>query len=242
MAHSRLGDLDVAETLARRTLEILRATLGDDHFALAFPLRELGAIEFKRGNRDEGRRLIKQALEIEEGSLGADHPDLVWTLRLTANTLARSGDYDGAAAVYDRALSIVEKGLGPLHAEVAATLESKALMEVRRNQLVAARRLMERAQEIRPQVLPATDPRIGVNYYDQACIAALKGDRRTAFSLLNQALATDWVDPFIFDDPDLDSLRDDPEFRSIRDQVHAKLNGLESSPGSVALDPGPAHG
>jgi tetratricopeptide (TPR) repeat protein len=223
MALNRLGDCEGAEAYARRALAIQKATLGEDHFALAVPLRELGVIEIRRGNRSEGQRLIEEALEIEEGSLGVDHPDLLWTLRGYAHTLSLAGDYAAASAVFDRALSIAERAFGPLHAEVAATLESKSRMEVRRNQLAAARHLMEEAQGIRLQVFPATDTMIGVNYYNQACIAALGGDSRAACSLLRQALATDWVDSYIFEDPDLHSLREDPDFRLILDQVRSRL-------------------
>ena len=97
-------------------------------------------------------------------------------------------------------------------------------MEVRRGQFAVAQQSMKEAQAIQLQVFSETDLRIGVNYYNQACIAALGGDRRAAIGLLTQALATEWVDAIIFRDPDLDSLRDDPEFQSILAQVRARLD------------------
>ena len=64
----------------------------------------------------------------------------------------------------------------------------------------------------------------GLNWYQQACLAALMGDEASALELLRQSLDTTWASDIVLRDPDLDVLRGDPDFETIAAEFRRRLD------------------
>ncbi len=214
---------DQARPLFERSLEIQERALGSDHPNLMTPLRNLSMLDRRDGNVDAAMAGIERALRIGEHALGEDHPDLVWTLWYYALTLQNQGDIPGARASLERALRIGEENLGPNHPDVARTVEMIGLHHYLLRELDEALRLYQRALEIRERAYGTGHGATAWNLYDQACLCALKGDRASALDALGRVLETNWANARIFEDSDLDSLREDPAFEAILDEVRTRL-------------------
>jgi len=62
-----------AEALFRESLASFEASLGSHHPSMAFPLLELGNLEFEKGRGDAALDLLRRAVEIRRGGLPAGH-------------------------------------------------------------------------------------------------------------------------------------------------------------------------
>ncbi len=221
LSHSFLGDREVAKPILERALLIQETSLGADSVAVSFPLQQLARIKSAEGDREGAIEMFERALAIRERAMGPDHPDLLWLLRPYGLLLGRMGRSEESRQVLERALVISETVFGPIHIEVADSLATMAYREYQLGNISEARAMSERSLDVWIRAMGPEARRLGIGYYNLACLAALEGDRDEAMERLRQAFATGWWWPGVDDDSDLDSLRGDPEFEALLDRARA---------------------
>ena len=219
--HQLLGDSTSARPLLERALAIQEASLGPDSIAVSYPLQQMARIVSADGDQEGALAMFERALAIRERALGKDHPDLVWVLRPYGLTLGRAGRSEEASRVLERALAISKQAFGQDHIEIADSLWMIGFREYELGHIAEARRIREESLEIAFRALEPGSRRLGIAFYNLACLLALEGRRDEALARLGEALATGWSWPGMFKDPDLDSLRGDPEFEALLDQARA---------------------
>ncbi len=227
LCHEFVGEYDTARALHERAMAIQTEALGPDSNAVSMPLTRLAVARKADGELEEARALFQRALEIRENAMGADHPDLVWILLPYAHLLRDLGDEPAARRMFERNLAIAEKWYGPEHMETAAALAGLAYHEYAVGRVGVARELMERSLETQVRVVGAKARRLGITYYNLACINAIEGDAGDALVNLQLALDTGWSWYGVESDADLDSLRGDPEFEAMAGEIKRRVEAGE---------------
>lgn len=121
----RVGKLQQAESLLRRSLATVEAELGPSHAKVATRLNNLAALLQKTPQKAEAERLYRRSLEIVEASFGPRHPKVATRLSNLALLLQSTGRPEEALELFWKALDIEER-LGPERPEVAVTLNNLA--------------------------------------------------------------------------------------------------------------------
>ena len=106
--HFLAGDLDIAEPLFERSLEIRVATLGHDSTGVASALASLGQLAHARGDLDHAESFYLEALAIRERLLEDDHLTLA-ILRVDLARLMLDRDE------LDTARALLERSFGPIY-------------------------------------------------------------------------------------------------------------------------------
>lgn len=223
LCHELLGDLDTARAMQQRALAIQERALGAESNAVSMSLTRLAVAEADEGHLEEAHAMFQRALDIRESVLGVDHPDLVWLLRPYGHLLRRIGDEPASRRMFDRAIAIAEESYGGEHLETGEALGSLAYHEYATGNLAAAHDLSRRSLEIKIKAVGPRARRLGITYYNLACINALEGDRRAALDHFQLALDTGWWWSGAETDGDLDSLRGDPELEAMLDEVRRRV-------------------
>ena len=228
LSYEFLGDSDTARALQERAMAIQEEALGPESNAVSMPLTRLALARKADGDLEDARAMFQRALEIRENSMGADHPDLVWILLPYAHLLREVGEEPAARRMFERNLSIARESYGSQHMEAAAALAGLAYHEYAVGNLAAARELSERSLEIQIGALGAGARRLGMAYYNLACINAIEGNRRGALDNLQLAVDTGWWWRGVESDTDLDSLRGDPEFEAMAGEIKRRVEAQNS--------------
>ncbi len=111
--YSRLGMLDRALPLLRRTLELRRAALGDDHADTITAIGNVGYILHALGRLDEAEVFFAEAVERSERVHGAEHADTAAHLSNLGLLRVDQGRALDALPLYRRALEIQTRARGP---------------------------------------------------------------------------------------------------------------------------------
>jgi len=120
------GDLEGAQALDRRAIEINEAVLGPDHPDVAIGLNNLAGSYFSQGKYDLAEPLWRRALAIREKAFGENHADVAQSLFNLGIVRWFRGDYAGAEALLLRAMKVEEATLGPEHPSRAKTMVTLA--------------------------------------------------------------------------------------------------------------------
>ncbi|MEV4318882.1 tetratricopeptide repeat protein [Actinocrispum sp. NPDC049592] len=81
---TRLGKLDIAEKLFRRSIATLERILPEYHYDLAVACQEFGMLMAARGNVAAAGRLTQRCLDIKTKLLGRNHPEVAQALETLA--------------------------------------------------------------------------------------------------------------------------------------------------------------
>jgi non-specific serine/threonine protein kinase/serine/threonine-protein kinase len=219
-----IGDFDTARALQKRAMAIQIEALGPDSNAVSMSLTRLAVARKADGELEEARAMFQRAMEIRENALGVDHPDLVWLLLPYAHLLRDLGEEPAARRMLERNLAIAEKWYGSEHMETAGALAGLAYHEYAVGRVGVARDLMERSLETQVRVVGAKARRLGITYYNLACINAIEGNSSDALANLQLALDTGWSWRGVESDSDLDSLRGDPEFKALAAENRRRID------------------
>ncbi len=106
-----LGNMDTAETLFLKGLEICHNELGSKHEKTATLFNNIGAIYLKSGYDDQACEMHTMALDARRATLGENHPDTAQSYSNLALALAQLGQNSKAKEYFQKALSIYEKNL-----------------------------------------------------------------------------------------------------------------------------------
>ncbi|MDC0672556.1 serine/threonine-protein kinase [Nannocystis radixulma] len=139
------GQLDEAERLLQKMLEIDMRELGADDLAIAGTLNNLGNVYSRRDRLDEARLSYERALATFERILGPEHPDVALALGNLARVSLSRDDLDGAERYSLRALAIREQTGGPESLEAAWAQQDLGNVYLARGEVAKALELLERA-------------------------------------------------------------------------------------------------
>jgi len=228
LCHEFVGEYDTARALQERAMAIQIEALGPESNAVSMSLTRLAVAKKADGELEEARAMFQRALEIRENAMGVDHPDLVWLLLPYAHLLRDLGDEPAARRMIERNIAIAEKWYGPQHMETAAAMAGLAYHEYAVGNMGLAHELMERSLETQIRVVGARARRLGITYYNLACINAIEGNRSKALANLKLALDTGWSWRGVETDTDLDSLRGDPEFEAMMAEIQRRLKAAQN--------------
>ncbi len=121
-----LGNMDTAEALFLKGLEICHSAYGKNHEKTATLFNNVGALYLKSGSDAQAREMHTMALEGRLASLGKDHPDTAQSYSNLALSLVQIGDSKQAKELFLKSLAIYEKHIKTESYEYAAVAENYA--------------------------------------------------------------------------------------------------------------------
>ena len=165
----RRGDLDMAEALLSRALEMAPRVLPEIHPTRAAALNNVAQVRRFQQRYLEAEQLYREALAIWEKALGPRHPDTARGMLNLAALHHERGREKAAEELYRRAASIFSEAYGEDH-ELALIARAE-LAEVLR----AERRYSE-SKRLTLSALPALETRLGAG--DPRVVRAAENYRR----------------------------------------------------------------
>ena len=138
-------DIEQAEALFKRTLDIREQQLGESHPEVASTLNSLARLYFRRNDFLAAAPLLMRLLAIKQESLGAHHPEVAVILTSLAKVRLAERQFEDAEQLARRALLIREEIHQPNDPAVAMSLDTLA-------DVLAARGLLEEEQALRKRI------------------------------------------------------------------------------------------
>ncbi len=182
------GELDRAEALLRRALEIRQTQLGPQHLETASSAHNLAALLYDKGAYDESARDYEWALQVRRGP-GANPGDLVQTLQGSAMLVLRVRRDDRfAEARLQEALRIAQTAFGDDDPRVASALNSLAAITDFRSDPAGSEPLLRRALAIQTRRLGPSHPDRLETLGNLGTTLRDKGDLLAAEAALREAL------------------------------------------------------
>eukprot|EP00903_Cladosiphon_okamuranus_P012113 g11365.t2 len=184
-----MGKYAEAEPLHERVLEILGATVGEEHPDYAVALNNNAWCFKKQGKYEEAGPFYERSLAIREKASGPDHLDVATVLNNQAELLRAQGKYPEAELLYERATQIWEKTLGPEHPTVATVLNNRALLWKTLGKCAEADPLFLRAIEIGEKTLGPDHPDLATRLNNRAGLLKQQGKYTEAEPLYERCQA-----------------------------------------------------
>ncbi len=141
-------DFRVAEERFRRALEILEEHYGAQDIRTARGWTALAGLYERKQQWSRARPLLGRAVSSVEAVLGPSHLEVADLLVKTAEVYLVSGAWDEVSGPLERALEIRQDKLGEEHPAVARTLKLKGDLAMTMGDVVGARRLYSKADQI----------------------------------------------------------------------------------------------
>ncbi len=187
-SYEQIGDLEEADELLGRALDLTRKETGERSAATASVLAHLASLRNEQGDADAADSLYREALAIKRDELSPDHPDLSRSINGLATILSRAGEFEEAETLYREALELRREAHGEEHEHVAATMRNLGILLGRQDRLDEAAELMEEALEIERQVLGPSHLQVSETATSLAVAYSQQGDSEAARPLLEEAL------------------------------------------------------
>jgi serine/threonine protein kinase/tetratricopeptide (TPR) repeat protein len=120
------GGYTFAESALRRSLELTRQALGEQHIYVALVLHELGDTLEKRDNLAAAERIYRECLEMATNQVGLTHPKSVFPIASLARVLAKEGRRSEAEQLFLKLREANETRYGKQNVRVATALTAYA--------------------------------------------------------------------------------------------------------------------
>lgn len=182
------GDRERAIELYREAHEAFSAVFDPDHETLGLTFYNLGTLYVVSGELDLAEEHLRRSLEIYRKKLGPDHDRFADGLASLGEIAHLRGDLESAEELLEAAVTIYEKA-SETHPNLSAALRRLGLIELDRENLVAARPWLARALEIRQQTLPRFHEVLLESQLDWADWLVASGREAEAEQLLRDLLA-----------------------------------------------------
>jgi eukaryotic-like serine/threonine-protein kinase len=124
--YDNLGLYSRAEALTRQSLDILRKTLGPDHFDVLRLENNLGNILYDEGKYKEAEKLYRHAYDSFRARVGPDDIKTLQSMDDLANAIYEQGRYPESEMLYRQALDSSRRSLGPDHRETVIQMGNLA--------------------------------------------------------------------------------------------------------------------
>jgi len=183
------GDMDRAETLAKKTLEMAVKELGPNHEKIPVLLINLGHVELLRGKYDdaekylaEARQKIKPGQKDAETSLLTIHEDM-------ARIYAAKKDLDKARGEIKDAIAERSKSHGADDPLVAQLLSMEAQLDIADQNYDSAEKLIDQGKHIVEKKFGKDDNRVAQFLAMQGDLAVVEKKLKKAEGLYRDAMA-----------------------------------------------------
>ncbi len=186
---TREGKYEDARANAEKCLAIWEPALGEDDYAIAGALTDLGNTFFSEGRYPEAITRYERSLAIQEKALGPTSPSLGPNLNNLGEVYNKLGDYDRATQSLSRARSVWEGALGPDHPKVALATENLATTRRLQGDADAALDLAKHALAIWQKALGDEHPDVALGLFGVAEGLRMKGEYVEALAMHERALA-----------------------------------------------------
>ena len=187
--HKMAGNVEQAETLARRSVEIYERSAGADSLPLARALQMLANARFDQAEYADARAIYDRSIAILERSLGPEHLEVANGLNALGNLLRRMGEHEEAKRVHERAIRIRERGLPPDDPNLAWSLNNYANVLFELGDIAATKPIHERVLAMRLRALGSQHPDVAFTYNNLANTLHALGDFSGARRMLETSLA-----------------------------------------------------
>jgi eukaryotic-like serine/threonine-protein kinase len=160
-AYSTLASSEDAQPLYERAIRIYESLLDPRHPALLTAYSGLGALYARREVFDSAAATFEMLLPLQQEVLGPTHPRTAETLHHLGAVNSDRGELEAAERYMRQALELDEARLGPntLNLTLTLGLNNLAVLEWRQGDHAEAKRLFQRATEIRREMLGPDNPR-----------------------------------------------------------------------------------
>ena len=181
------GNLEKAESLFRRALEMIDRTRGHELDA-AVVLNSLGLLYVAQARYSDAEPLYQRSLKIRERNLGADDINVASSLNNLAYLYNQMGRFSEAAPLFKRSLEIREKRLGLDHIDVALALNNLGYFYQSLGRYNDAEPLYNRSLAIRERRLGNMHPTVAQSLNNLADVKRKQGRDKEADALYKRAL------------------------------------------------------
>ncbi len=173
------GDLERAERLHRRALEIKR-TLRHNRVDIGVSLINLANLLVETGRPQEALPLLEEAVVIQREAFGGDHLYVAAAEINLGSALVESGDHEAAGRHYTRGESILRRVYGEDNALVARAMAARARAVRADGDLAAAARLLREAVTMHRRHLPTSPVNFAEALLELAEIEHARGETTRA--------------------------------------------------------------
>ena len=173
--YHELGYYPSTEEMARATLSVSRARLGNRHPAVPRSLAQLGDALMHLGKLEEAERFCREALELHRQQVGSDVLETAGFLSTLGNVLQRERKLDEAENAFQQALTITQSARGETSAEVAGLLDNLALIFQLKGRLGQAEMLSQRVLAMRRQLFGPEHADVATSLHNLAHIFYSEG-------------------------------------------------------------------
>ncbi|NEU71152.1 tetratricopeptide repeat protein [Hassallia byssoidea VB512170] len=179
----------IAEPWYKQCVEVVKASLGEEHPDVAMSLNNLALLYSDQGRYSDAEPLLIQALELNKRLLGEEHPDVATSLNNLALLYSDQGRYSDAEPLYIQALALRKRLLGEEHPHVATSLNNLALLYNFQGRYSEAEPLYIQALALRKRLLGEEHPDVAISLNNLAGLYNSQGRYSEAEPLYIQALA-----------------------------------------------------
>ena len=183
-----LGDLQGAQALLEKVLEVLSRTLPDDHPHLQLVRDNLAGTLRSLGDLRGALALDEKVLEVSSRTLPDDHLHLQGTRLSLAMTLHSLGDLQGARALQEKVLEVFSRTLPDDHPDLQMTRLNLAMTLHSLGDLQGAQALNEKVLAVFSRTLPDDHPRLQSARHSLAATLVYLGDHSGARALQEKVL------------------------------------------------------
>jgi serine/threonine-protein kinase len=188
-SHFYAGNLETAETIARRVLAMTRQLNGGRHALVAEDLINLGAVRHERGQYTDAEQYHREALSITEDWYGPEHFKTASNLTMLGRSLQLQTRLDEAADVLRRAVSIQQRVFGQEHPRVASAVNDLGSVALQRGDLEEAEAAFRRMADIYRTVYGTKHYLVGIAISNLGSVYQARGNDLAAEPLYRQAIA-----------------------------------------------------
>jgi len=177
----------------------------------------------QEGRYTEAEKMGRELIEMERRVIGPESPDVLGTMANLAGTLLYEGRYAEAEKLARETVALESRVLGPEHPTTLQTTGMVLGALIEQSHYADAEKLGRDTLERDLRVFGFDHPETALTRYSLACLAARRGHKEEALSLLSEAVDHGLGTPSqlnLGQDPDLNSLHGDPQFAAL--VAHAK--------------------
>ncbi|MGI2903942.1 tetratricopeptide repeat protein [Tolypothrix sp. VBCCA 56010] len=179
----------IAEPWYKQCVEVVRASLGEEHPDVATSLNNLAYLYYSQGRYSEAEPLYIQALALRKRLLGEEHADVATSLNDLALLYKSQGRYSEAEPLYIQALALRKRLLGEEHPHVATSLNDLANLYESQGRYSDAEPLYIQALALCKRLLGEEHPHVAMILNNLAGLYYSQGRYSEAEPLYIQALA-----------------------------------------------------
>jgi tetratricopeptide (TPR) repeat protein len=182
------GQNEGCEFLGQQAIEIVEATLGNEHPLYATCLSNLAGACLNQGKHQQAEECCQTAIAINQEKNNTGHPSYAISLINLASIYMAQGRFDEAVVLYERALNVQRQIYGTEHHQVAEALVSLGIAYLAQNKYEDAERCLSEGQEMYQLTLGTTHPKYGELLSELASVRGNQEQYDEAEQLLRDAI------------------------------------------------------